>query len=151
MMKDFLLSSRIKFLQTVIAIFILVQINSRDISDCTGETSENDFQPNSCFNNLIRLDNCKRGQFTEDKDGNLFLLYVSDPIISGDMNRLIYGLKKNGKSYFSNDPQEEIIISPESYDHNNNVESRIIFFEVINDSKEILYMVKSLMYPFVSF
>jgi hypothetical protein len=57
---------------------LFLKITSSDISNCYDGLSLSD---QSCFNNLINFENYRAGQFGEDKNGNLFLLYsgTQDP------------------------------------------------------------------------
>ena len=133
MMKDFLLSIKIKIIQMVVIILFFQQMSSDEspvgfISSCS---NINDFSNDQCFNNIIEVGNCKEGQFGEDKNGNMFVLYSKD---SGANNRLFYGLNKNGTNYFGNSPIKE-------YNLNNGyprVNSRIIFLNIEENNKQYL-------------
>ena len=135
MMKDFLLSSKIKVLQTVITLILLIQISSQPTPNCQ---NGDEFKDNTCFNSLIHLDFCRDGQFTEDKDGNLFVLYSKDD----EMNRLFYALNKNGASYFEGGPQKEFQIEPVGDDEIiDRGSSRIIILDNEDNNKKNLLSV----------
>ena len=133
MMKDFLLSIKIKIIQMVVIILFFQQMSSDEspvgfISSCS---NTHDFSNAQCFNNIIEVGNCKEGQFGEDKNGNMFVLYTKD---SGANDRLFYGLNKNGTNYFGNSPIKE-------YNLNNGyprVNSRIIFLNIEENNKQYL-------------
>ena len=130
-MKDFLLSSKIKIIQIVIVNLFFLQITSDIISTCSnGDSLSNE----TCFNNLIKIDNYRAGQFGEDKDGNLFLLYSNTV---DKKKRLFYGLKNNGRNYFGESDRKEIEITPASSVLEIK-ESRIIFV-TLSDGKQYLF------------
>ena len=132
-MKDFFASSKIKFIQIAITMLLFLKITSDKISHCNeGDSLEDE----NCFNNLIKFTNYRAGQFAEDKDGNLFVLYSH----SGDKRkRLFYGITDEGSNYFGNSEQKEIGITPDDSNAERR-ESRIIFVTPTNDpTKQYLF------------
>ena len=130
-MKDFFPNFKIKIIQIAIAMLLFLKITSYDISSCSNGQSLTD---DSCFNNLIQFENYRAGQFGEDKNGNLFLLYsgTQDP-----KKRLFYGIKDNGRSYFAQNEKKEIDITPVGSTVQRE-ESRIIFVTP-SDGKQYLF------------
>ena len=134
MMKDFLQNFKIKILQTVIIIFLLQQISSqKSISSCNEHSD--DFYNHDCFNGVILLPTCKAGQFASDKYGNMFILYTSSLGESGDINRVLYALNKNGTNYFPTTPWIEYKINEGSGIREF---SRIIFLNLEKNNKQYL-------------
>ena len=116
-MKDFFRNSKIKSIQIIIAMLLFLKIASADISSCTeGESLASE----TCFNNLIKIENYRAGQFGEDNQGNLFLLYSHSSVKN---KRLFYGLKDNGRNYFGDSEKKEI----ETTISGSREESKIIF------------------------
>ena len=136
MMKDFLLSFKIKILQATLIILLFQQLNSQGSSNCDRTIS---LEANTCFNNLIQLGQCENGQFAEDKYGNMFILYSAS--LSGGRNRLFYGLKKDGRIFFPNaNPYNaglEYQISSE-VSSNKREHSRVIFLNSGNNDNQYL-------------
>ena len=102
-MRKLFWSPKINFLNLIAIIFL--QINSIN----SGFSNGDKITEESCFNNLIIIQNYYRaGQFVTDKKGNMFILYSNDE--SGKTEyRLFYGLKKDGRNYFENDNAHKII------------------------------------------
>ena len=130
-MKDLLKSSKIKFFQIAITILLLFQISSEE-SSCSNANSLTD---SNCFNNLIKLNNYRSGQFEKDKEGSMFILYSNSITKS---KRLFYSLKKNGNNYFEEGYQKEIQITPPDSNAERD-ESKIIFVSIDGNDKQYLF------------
>ena len=129
-MKDFFRNSKIKSIQIIIAMLLFLKIASADISSCTeGESLASE----TCFNNLIKIENYRAGQFGEDNQGNLFLLYSHSSVKN---KRLFYGLKDNGRNYFGDSEKKEI----ETTISGSREESRIIFITPTESSDGQQYL-----------
>ena len=134
-MKDFVQSSKIKVFQFVIIIAYFLQINSKNISNCTREDG---LKTVTCFNDLIDIKQCRAGQFAEDKNQNMFVLYSSSSSNSSNESaRVFFGLKKDGTNYFGYNAQKDIFIYPDG-NATERKESRIIFVSPYGD-KEYLF------------
>ena len=132
-MEDFLPSFKMKIFQFVIIIAYFFQISSKFISNCT---KEDGLKTENCFNNLIHINASRAGQFAEDKDQNMFVLYSSSSNSSNETTRHFFGLKKDGTNYFSFSNQQKILINPNG-NARERKESRIIF--VSSNDKEYLF------------
>ena len=137
-MKDILTSSKIKIIQTAITMLLFLQISSRDISYCNEGDS---LTSSTCFNNIIKLNNYRAGQFEQDKDGNMFLLYSNS---INKEKRLFYGLKSDGRNYFERGVQVETQINYSGYSGTRDG-SRIIFvtIDVGGNDKQYLFTISA--------
>lgn len=124
---------KIKMIQITIIMILFLRITSGDISNC----QNGDFLTNSaCFNNIIKLDNYRAGQFAEDKDGNIFILYSHS---INKEKRLFYGLKSNGINYFEEGVQIETQIDFSGYNGERDG-ARVIFVNINLDGTNKQYL-----------
>ena len=125
--KNQFIKSQYFFLFTIIFFSRFLMLNGECNSGSKIEEGSN------CFNRIIRFGVYYRaGQFTIRKDGVLFIEYSS-----GD-KRMFYGLKPNGRGYFSNDnTNKEITTQGISYDENGN---RINIKERYESKNRLIYL-----------
>ena len=136
-MKDFLTSTKTKIIQIALMTLFFLQIASRDISECSNEQS---LSTSTCFNNIIKFDSYRAGQFEQDKDGNMFLLYSNSV---DKQKRLFYGIDRNGQNYFDSGFTIETEINYSGTYSGTRVGSRVIFvtINVGGESKQYLFSI----------
>ena len=122
------LKSRIPIFTLSIFAILLLMNNIELIQSIS--CSKNDKLSNKeCFNDVLVFDdlNWRAGHSALKKDGTFILEFSVD---SENGNRLFYGLKPNGRYYFSNDnPTKEITLPMKNYGDDRNVVAR---YESIN-------------------
>ena len=125
---------KIKMSQITIIMILFLRITSSDISNCQNE--EDSLTTSACFNNIIKLDNYRAGQFVEDKDGNMFILYSHS---INKEKRLFYGLKRNGINYFEEGVKIETQIDFSGYNGERDG-ARVIFVNINLDGTNKQYL-----------
>ena len=131
-MKDFLISSKFYVFQIVIIVLLFLQINTQNntISKCEREDK---LTNEICFNKLIHFENFRAGQFAEDEEKNMFILYSISQGNTSQTDRLFYSLKENGRVFFNSGLTKRYSIES-SEDAEERKESRIIFVKPEEDS-----------------
>ena len=122
-------------------ILFLDQLKSFLLSNCK---KEDDFNSQTCFNDIIKLDNKKyrAGQICTNGKNDLIIEYSDS---SPGNSRLFYALKENGRGFFQNEsPIKEITMSGDGII--NRYESINAFISLesdINKEKQYLLSISS--------
>jgi len=104
-------------------------MNNIELIQSTSCSKNDKLSNKECFNDVLVFDdlNWRAGHSALKKDGTFMLEFSVD---SKSGNRLFYGLKPNGRYYFSNDsPTKEITLPTKNYDNSKNIVAR---YESIN-------------------
>ena len=138
-MKVFLTSTKTKIIQIALMTLFFLQIASRDISECSNEQS---LSTSTCFNNIIKFDNYRAGQFEQDEDGNMFLLYSNSV---DKKKRLFYGIDRNRRNYFDSGftIETEINYSGTYSGERNGARNIFITLNVDGESKQYLFSISA--------
>ena len=97
--------SSLKFKFLFLIFYLSIQLKNIECNTCK---TDNKLSNTDCFNNIIIFNSkpYRAGNFAQNKNGDMIIEYSDE---NPSKSRLFYGLKKNGKYFFSNEsPIKEI-------------------------------------------